>query len=289
MGIEMPAVDVPQHVLAYLEGGQTLTLATASRQGVPRATTLTYVSDGVSVYVWTRPETTTARQMQENPVVAFAIDRYSDDWREQKGIQAVGEARVLLNPGELTHAIGLFEDKYPPLAGTLGSGVSLFRITPTELQFIDNAGAGDSTGGGASYSRDLVFSVFRDLPQEEAENVAATLQTVVVGAGDVIVRQGAPADKFFIIVDGDVEVDVEHDGETRRVASLSNGQFFGEMAILRDAPRMATVRAVRPTTLFAMDRDAFRGLVAQSMGTTKDFDQVIQQRMDENAGAARGR
>ena len=81
----------------------------------------------------------------------------------------------------------------------------------------------------------------------------------------------------------------EDDGVERQLATLVQGQFFGEMAILRDAPRMATVRAVRPTTLFAMERDAFRGLVAQSMGTTRDFDQVIQRRLDDiRAGAGRG-
>jgi CRP-like cAMP-binding protein len=44
---------------------------------------------------------------------------------------------------------------------------------------------------------------------------------------------------------------------------------------------MATVRAVRPTTLFAMESDVFRSLLAQSMGTTEDFDTVIRQRLDE--------
>jgi uncharacterized protein YhbP (UPF0306 family) len=288
MGRDTTVLEVPQHILEYLDAQPTLTLATASRGGVPRATTLTYVNEGAIVYVWTRPDTTTARQMEENPVVSLAIDQYADDWRETKGIQAAGEAQVVLNPGELTRVVALFEQKYPPLAGALGSGVSLFRITPTEVQFIDNAETDTSSGGGVSYQRDVVFSVFRDLPQEEIETVAAKLQTVQVGAGDVIVRQGAPADKFFIIVDGEVEVVHEQDGATKRLATLTAGQFFGEMAILRDSPRMATVRALGKTTLFAMDRDSFRGLVAQSMGTTRDFDQVIQQRLDEIRGSSAG-
>jgi CRP-like cAMP-binding protein len=55
------------------------------------------------------------------------------------------------------------------------------------------------------------------------------------------------------------------------------------MAILRDMPRTATVQAVTATTLFAMERDAFRSLVAQSLGTTQDFDRTIQQRLGEIA------
>jgi len=278
-------LDLPQHVLQYLDAQPALTLATASRGGVPRATTLTYVNDGVTVYIWTRPDTTTARQMEENPVVSIAIGPYADDWRETKGIQAAAEAQVVLNPTELTRVVALFEQKYPPLAGTLGSGVSFFRITPTGLQLLDNPETVTTSGGGVSYQRDVVFSVFSDLPREEIETVAAKLQTVQVSAGDVIVRQGAPADKFFIIVDGEVEVIHEQDGVTKRLATLTTGQFFGEMAILRDTPRMATVRALGQTTLFAMERDAFRGLVAQSMGTTRDFDQVIQQRLEEIRGS----
>ncbi len=281
MGNDTPALEVPPHVLEYLDEQRTLTLATATRGGVPRATTLTYVNQGASVYVWTRPETTTARQMEENPVVSFAIDQYTPEWRDAKGVQATGEAHVVLNPSELTRVVELFERKYPVLAGTLGTGVSVFRITPTELQFIDNTEAGESAGGGVQYQRDLVYSVFRDLPKEDVATMAAKLQTMRVAAGDVIVRQGAPADKFFIIIDGEVEVIHEVDGRARQLATLTSGQFFGEMAILRDTPRMATVRAVTPTTLFAMERDAFRGLVAQSMGTTQDFDRVIQQRLDE--------
>jgi hypothetical protein len=47
---------------------------------------------------------------------------------------------------------------------------------------------------------------------------------------------------------------------------------------------MATVRAAKPTTLFAMERDIFKSLVAQSMGTTEDFDRVIRQRLEEIRG-----
>ena len=103
----------------------------------------------------------------------------------------------------------------------------------------------------------------------------------------MIVRQGAPADKFFIIVDGEVEVTREDDGRQRTLATLKRGQFFGEIAILRNTPRLATVTAVSPTTLFAMERSDFQGLLAQSMGTTQDFDRIIQQRLEElGAGAA---
>ncbi len=275
------ALDVPQHVLDYLGERQTLTLATASPRAVPWAATFTYVNDGPVLYVWTRPETTTARHMEQNPVAAFTIDDASD-LQEARGIQGSGECQVLLDSGDVRRIVEMFEQKYPSLAGSLSSNVSLYRVTPTELQFID------SSGGGTDFPRDVVFSVFRDLPQQDAESLAAQLQTVNAEPGDVIVRQGAPADKFFIIIDGEVEVIREDDGESRSLAKLGRGQFFGEMAILRDTPRMATVKAIAPTTMFAMERQSFQGLVAQSMGTTQDFDRVIQKRLEE-IGTLEGR
>jgi CRP-like cAMP-binding protein len=285
MGTET-ALEVPQHVLDYLREQQTLTLATASPRAVPWATTLTYVNDGLALYVWTRPETTTARHMEQNPVAAFAIDEFTPDWREIQGIQGSGECHVVLGPSEVKRVVELFEEKFPSLSGALSANVQFFRLTPTEVQFIDNSSHGEASG--VDFHRDLVYSVFRDLPEQAAQTLAAQLQTMEVGAGDVIVRQGAPADKFFIIVDGEVEVVREDDGQPRTLATLKRGQFFGEIAILRSTPRMATVKAVTPTTLFAMERQAFQGLVAQSMGTTQDFDRVIQQRLEEiGAGEAR--
>jgi hypothetical protein len=65
-------LEVPPHILEYLDEQPTLTSATTSAVGVPRATTLTYVNEELGLYVWTRPETTTARHIQENAVVATA-------------------------------------------------------------------------------------------------------------------------------------------------------------------------------------------------------------------------
>ena len=282
MGSNSPVLEVPGHVLDYLRDQPTLTLATASPAG-PRATTLIYVNDGPTVYVWTRPDTSTAKHMEQNPTVSFAIDEFTADFRGTKGIQGTGEAQVVLNPSEVNQAKARFEEKYPSLGGALSANISFFRISPSELQFIDNsAGEGKDQGhGGVAFNRDLVYSVFRDLPERDASTLAAQLNTLEIEPGAVIVRQGAPADKFFIIIDGEVEILREDDGQQRTLATLKSGQFFGEMAILRNSPRMATARAVGPTTLFAMERDAFQDLVAGSMGTTQDFDRVIQQRLEE--------
>jgi nitroimidazol reductase NimA-like FMN-containing flavoprotein (pyridoxamine 5'-phosphate oxidase superfamily) len=283
-------LTVPPHVLTYLTEQTTLTLATASMSGVPHAATLTYVNDGVILYVWTRPDATTAGHIEQNPLVSFAIDQYAADWRQTQGIQGAGEARVLLNPEEIRRVVGLFERKFPSVSAAGEGNISFFRLTPTELTFIEGASGaeGSDQALGFDYHKDLVYSVFRDLPPTDlTATIGASLQVVHADPGTVIVRQGAPADKFFIVVDGEVEVIREDGGERRTVAHLGRGQFFGEMAILRDMPWTATVQAAAATTLFAMERDAFRSLVAQSLGTTQDFDRTIQQRLSEIAAGGR--
>jgi uncharacterized protein YhbP (UPF0306 family) len=279
--------DVPPHVLAFLAGQNTVTLATASATGLPHAATMVYASDGLAIYYCAHPDATTARHIAENPRVAFTIDAYSPDWRRTQGIQGRGECRTLLDPNEIRQAMRLFRDKFPFLAGGVSderspfTNRSFYRITPSEVHFINTEGSNTADGRllEMPYRKSVVYSVFRELPDHEAEAVAGEMEPVRVEAGEVVVRQGTPADKFFIVVDGELEVLREDDGRVRRVATLNRGQFFGEIAILRDLPRTATVKALVPTTLLAMEREMFQRLVSQALGTTQDFDQVVQQRL----------
>jgi len=280
---DQPA-NVPAEVLAYLNDHDTLTLATASTTGVPRAATMVYVNDGITLYITTRPDTTITKHMEQNPSVAFAMSDFSADWSKMKGVQGSAEGQLVLSPSEISRVVALFKQKYSFLSDLRPTNLSVYRIAPTSIEYIDNERTDmDGEGGtfGIDYHHSMVYNIFRELPRHEVDAVTASLDSMQVNPGEVIVRQGAPADKFFIIADGEVEVVREDNGEARTIARLRQGQFFGEMAILRDMPRTATVKAVQPTTLLAMDRDGFRTLVAQSLGTTQDFDKVIQRRLDE--------
>jgi uncharacterized protein YhbP (UPF0306 family) len=283
MGAEQTAAEVPRQVVEYLQKNHTLTLATASPAGIPRASTFLYVSDGGTLYFWSRPTTITARQIDQNPVVSFTIDDYSEDLSQTRGIQGTGECSVLLSGERIAHVADLFGQKFPALAPGSTMSISFFRITPTELQFIDNTqtspqGRGDTFG--ADFHRDRSFSVITDLPTRSADSIVASLQRREARAGDTIVRQGGPADKFFIIVDGEAEVVRDEDGEQRLVASLGPGQLFGEVAIMRDQPRGATVRATTDVKMLTLERDTFRDLIAQAMEIAPDFDRIIRARLE---------
>jgi nitroimidazol reductase NimA-like FMN-containing flavoprotein (pyridoxamine 5'-phosphate oxidase superfamily) len=283
--------QVPERILQYLSGHSIMTLATASSGGIPHAATLVYVNDGSSLYIGVRPESITASHLGQNPVVSFTVDDYNSDWREMSGIQADGDAYVVLSNAALSHVSSLFQQKFPWMAETGTRNLSFFRITPASLRFIDSQRGSGEQGIQAiasDWNRTLVYSIFRDLPHREAEDVMGTLATVHADQGETIVRQGAPADKFFIIADGEVEVVRDVDGEEKHVANLGTGQFFGEMAVLHDEPRTASVRAVRPTTLMAMPGEVFRGLVAQSLSTSADFEQLMRQRFSELEELSKG-
>lgn len=282
MSAGQTTLDVPSQVLEYLQAHQTLTLATASPAAVPRASTFLYVNEGPTLYFWTRATTVTARQIGQNPVVAFTVDDYSKDLNRTQGVQGVGECSVLLGGEQIARVADLFGQKFPDLSPGSTMSISFFAITPTELDFIDNtASSATSAAGtfGAEFHRDRSYSVITNLPTQRVEKVTASLQTIEVSAGETIVRQGTPADKFFIVVDGEAEVVRDEDGAQQHVATLRAGQLYGEVAIMRDFPRSATVRAVTETKLLALERDGFRDLVAQAMELTPDFDEVIRSRM----------
>jgi CRP-like cAMP-binding protein len=274
-------------VANYLAGQRVLTLATASGWGFPHAAMFCYVNDQHTFYIWTHPENVTARNIDINPAVSLTVGEYPPGWRPARGVQASGHAAVVLDPAEIRHAGRLFAAKFPGLLPDQLQNLVFLRIRPAELAFITNQ-AGDGDGGLATdFRRDPVYSVFVALPEQQADAIAGRLGRATRPAGTIIVRQGGPAEKFFIIVDGEVEVIREEGGSERVVATLGPGEFFGEVAILRDMPRTATVRAVTAVSLLTMDDRTFRSLVAQSLGITRDFDEIIRARMSDLTWSAR--
>jgi uncharacterized protein len=152
------AEQVPQEVLDYLQEQKTLTLATSGDDG-PWAATLTYVNDGPEIFIWTRPNSNTARHIDQNPMAAFAIDEYTEDWRQTKGIQGRGRCSPLEGEG-IAKAADLFGGKYPQLRPGATSAVVFFRIQPDALEFISNAKGGEEGDEfGAEYRKQSVLDM----------------------------------------------------------------------------------------------------------------------------------
>ena len=93
--------------------------------------------------------------------------------------------------------------------------------------------------------------------------------------------QGEVGDSFLVIADG--EVDVQVDGAFRR--SQQAGDFFGEIALLRDVPRTASVSAVSPVSLPVIGREEFLAAVGGHPRSAHAAEKVALERLDVNPGA----
>ncbi len=281
--------ELPGEVLEYLSAQNTLTLATASPTGTPHAATFLYVNEGPSLYFWSKSSAESSRHIDQNPLVAFTVDEYTDDLSQTRGVQGVGECSPLLSGEHIARVADLFGQKFPSLSPGATMSISFYRITPTEIQFIDNRRSRSlSSPGvfGAEFHRERSYSVFGGLPTQTAKTISAALQVVEADPDTVVARQGGPADKFFIVVDGELEITREEAGSTETVSTLGPGDLFGEMAILFDKPRGTSARATKPTKLLVLDSATFRSVVAQSLGTTPDFDQIIRDRIGAASSTA---
>jgi MFS family permease len=99
--------------------------------------------------------------------------------------------------------------------------------------------------------------IFAPLPAPTLEQLAVALQEVRVTAGEEVIRQGDPGDLFYLVKDGTLDVYV--DG--RKVQTLGPGDSFGEIALLRNVPRTATVKAEGDAELYALERRQFLAAV----------------------------
>ncbi|MDH4340777.1 MAG: MFS transporter [Thermoleophilia bacterium] len=117
--------------------------------------------------------------------------------------------------------------------------------------------------------------IFAPLPGGSLEHVAARLVPLRVESGTVIVREGDAGDRFYIVAEG--EIDVSQDGRT--ISELAAGGYFGEIALLRDVARTATVTARTDVVLYALDRDDFLAAVTGHPQSAEAAETVMSARL----------
>jgi MFS family permease len=122
--------------------------------------------------------------------------------------------------------------------------------------------------------------IFAPLPPATIENLAMKLIPVSVAAGEPVFRQGDHGDRFYIVEDGRCEIWI--DGE--KVADAWPGESFGEIALLRDIPRTATVKAVDDTKLLALERDEFIAAVTGHAPSREAADALVGARLPAPMG-----
>jgi hypothetical protein len=119
------------------------------------------------------------------------------------------------------------------------------------------------------------IDIFAPLPGLILEQLASQLQELHEQAGTEIVREGDEGDRFYIVAAG--SVDVIADG--RVVATDGPGDYFGEIALLKDVPRTATCRATSDVELYALEREQFLEAVTGHAGSHEVAEGVIGARL----------
>ena len=107
--------------------------------------------------------------------------------------------------------------------------------------------------------------VLASLPHRVIDDFASRVRLEKVPAGTEIVRQGERGDRLYILKEGEAEVSARgRGGREVEVATLSKHDYFGEIAMLRDVPRTATVRSRGPVELYSLVRSDFQELLKRS-------------------------
>ena len=104
-------------------------------------------------------------------------------------------------------------------------------------------------------------SVFKDMSPSDLTDIAQNMSEEHFEAEEDIIKKGEIGDKFYVIASGTTDIIIDSDGGTRAVAKLGEGDFFGEVALLKDQPRNATVTTRKPVVVYTLSKENFLAAV----------------------------
>lgn len=123
------------------------------------------------------------------------------------------------------------------------------------------------------------MDIFEALPSEELETIAQLLRERRLDESDVLCRQGEPGDALFIVTGGRIRLSTtDPSGNEKVLTYFTDGQFFGEMALLTGAPRSATATAETDSQVLVLHKEAFDRLLASHPQIMREMLKVVSQR-----------
>ncbi|KAF0689137.1 Aste57867_19409 [Aphanomyces stellatus] len=120
--------------------------------------------------------------------------------------------------------------------------------------------------------------MFKSLDAEQEMDVINAMEERIVKPGDQVIKQGAEGDYFYVIESG--EYDVYTERSAAPVFHYTNGGTFGELALMYNSPRAATVVAVTAGALWALDRDTFRRIIVSANQKRSELNEKLLANMD---------
>lgn len=125
--------------------------------------------------------------------------------------------------------------------------------------------------------------LFRELAPEELKYFQEHFEFKEYKNGETIVKEGEPGDSMFMIKSGAVSVRTQHPvkNETVELARLKGGDFFGEVGLVKNKPRTATIVALEPTELLELSRAAFQEIAQHHPEIGAALEETIEQRVEQ--------
>ncbi len=179
------------------------------------------------------------------------------------------------------------EDGYivtDPVMRTSIPGVYAAGDTRAQLARQITTAVGDATTAvlhAERYIEELKHAeqAFPKVPATVLAEATRGMQLRTFPPGSLVLREGGGSDKFYIIAHGEAVVSQRQpDGSEKIVNSLGQGQYFGELGLLANTPRNATVRAQTALEVIECDQQTFRKIMESSEATAEDVKRVAEQR-----------
>jgi len=159
------------------------------------------------------------------------------------------------------------------------AGLTFAYPTRTLLvERMSRSGAAEGDGGGAIVERLAAVDIFAPLSAEETAMLAHAATSHVFAPGETVIRAGDPGSSMFVVHNGRVSVQVSENGRSRTVATLSEGAFFGEMALFTGEPRTANIVAIEETEVLEIGHAAMKQVFDTNPDLVESLSYIIAER-----------
>ncbi len=177
------------------------------------------------------------------------------------------------------------EDRFQKVfAAESGRIVPLGEAAPVEQTAVaetpEEAEPAAATGLGAEVEVLAKIPLFAGMDRSKLKFLAFTSERLSFDAGEIVFRQGEVGDKAYIIVEGTAEVVLEADAGDKRLAMIGKNELFGELALLCDAPRTATVRGETPLTALGISKELFVRLIEDDAEVSANVTRAVAARLE---------
>ncbi len=127
----------------------------------------------------------------------------------------------------------------------------------------------------------LASSVFSFMSQKQISYLIKNLKPEKIKAGTVVFKQGDEGNKFYLIQEGNIHLERFDNSLKTLDIVLKPGNFFGEMALVKNIPRTATAEAVTDSLLFTLDKESFCNVIGSTLSGGRELDSLINERAEQ--------